>query len=300
MTTLKPEATGHRFAIAPIFITPVFWTVNYLVARRAPGVIEPHALASFRWLMAGLLFSLGYWGQIWQQRMQILQDWKHYAVLGALGMWICGAWVYIGAQTTVAVNIDLLYSVSPVLVVVASTLWLKEKVTSHQVVGVFIALAGVLHVIFKGQWRDLLGVQFVVGDGWILAATASWSLYSVLLKKWHADLGASARLAVIALAGVLVMLPFTVAEALANPVPVLSWPGFGLSLAAAVFPGYAAYLAFSVMQRELGAARASVVLYLGPIYAAVIAWWVLGEPLMLFHLLGLALILPGIYLVNRK
>lgn len=294
------NSSKQRFALALIFITPAFWTVNYLVARKAPGVIEPHALASMRWLMAGFLFGLGYWGQIWAERRQILQDWKHYLVLGALGMWICGAWVYVGGRTTVAVNIALIYSISPVLVVAASALWLKERVGALQVCGVVIALVGVLHVILKGQWNDLAAVQFVPGDGWILAAAIAWSVYSVLLKRWHSPLGASARLAVIALAGVLVMLPFTVVEAATNPLPPLTLPGFGLSLAAALFPGYGAYLAFSVMQRELGAARVSVVLYLGPIYAAVIAWLVLGEPLKIHHLIGLALILPGIYLVNRK
>ena len=294
------NSSKQRFALALIFITPAFWTVNYLVARKAPGVIEPHALASMRWLMAGFLFGLGYWGQIWAERRQILQDWKHYLVLGALGMWICGAWVYVGGRTTVAVNIALIYSISPVLVVAASALWLKERFGALQVCGVVIALVGVLHVILKGQWNDLAAVQFVPGDGWILAAAIAWSVYSVLLKRWHSPLGASARLAVIALAGVLVMLPFTVVEAATNPLPPLTLPGFGLSLAAALFPGYGAYLAFSVMQRELGAARVSVVLYLGPIYAAVIAWLVLGEPLKMHHLIGLALILPGIYLVNRK
>jgi drug/metabolite transporter (DMT)-like permease len=294
------HSSKQRLALALIFITPVFWSVNYLVARKAPGVIEPHALASMRWLMAGFLFGLGYWGQIWAERRQILQDWRHYLILGALGMWICGAWVYVGGRTTVAVNIALIYSISPVLVVAASALWLKERVTPLQLCGVVIALAGVLHVILKGQWNDLTAVQFVPGDGWILAATMAWSVYAVLLKRWHSPLGASARLAVIALSGVLVMLPFTLYEALTNPLPVLTLPGFGLSLAAALFPGYGAYLAFSVMQRELGAARVSVVLYLGPIYAAVIAWLVLGEPLKMHHLIGLALILPGIYLVNRK
>ena len=53
-------------------------------------------------------------------------------------------------------------------------------------------------------------------------------------------------------------------------------------------------------KQELGAARVSVALYLGPIYAAVIAWAVLSEPLRLHHYLGMALVLPGIYLVNRK
>ena len=294
------HAKRHGFALALLFIAPALWAVNYLVARSAPGVIEPHLLASLRWLMAALLFSLGNWGELRAHRAKILQDWKHYLVLGALGMWICGAWVYIGGRTTVAVNIALIYAVSPVLIVAASALWLKERITAIQVSGVLLALAGVLHVILKGQWADLTAVQFVAGDGWVLAAAVSWAAYSLVLKKWHSPLSASARLSVISLSGVLVMLPFTVIEAIQNPLPVLTWPGFGLALAAAVIPGYGAYLSFSVMQRELGAARVSVTLYLGPLYAAVIAWMVLGEPLRLHHYVGMALVLPGIYLVNRK
>jgi drug/metabolite transporter (DMT)-like permease len=300
MASPQPTSSGHRLAFALIFITPAFWTVNYLVARSATGVIEPHLLASLRWLMASFLFGLGYWGQIWRERGQILVDWRHYLVLGALGMWICGAWVYIGGQTTAAVNIALIYSISPVLVVAASALWLNEHVSKTQLAGVFLALAGVLHVVLKGQWARLGDVAFVVGDAWIFAAAAAWTVYSILLKRWHSPLEANPRLAVIALAGVVVMLPFTAYEALVNPLPVLTLPGFGLSLAVALFPGYGAYLAFSVMQRELGAARVSVVLYLGPIYAALIGWLVLGEALSLFHLVGAMLILPGIYLVNQK
>ena len=53
------------------------------------------------------------------------------------------------------------------------------------------------------------------------------------------------------------------------------------------------------MQRELGAARVGVVIYLGPLYAAGLAWLVLGEPLYAFHAVGMVLVLGGIYLVNR-
>ena len=55
-----------------------------------------------------------------------------------------------------------------------------------------------------------------------------------------------------------------------------------------------------VMQRELGVARVGVVLYLGPIYAAVIAWLVLGAALHAYHAWAMAMVLPGIYLVNRR
>ena len=300
MQPTPSHGNRHRLALALLFIAPALWAVNYLVARSAPGVIEPHLLASLRWLMAAVLFSLGNWRELRAHRTQIFQDWKHYVVLGALGMWICGAWVYIGGRTTVAVNIALIYAISPVLTVAASALWLKERITTIQLCGVLVALAGVLHVILKGQWKYLTAVQFVPGDGWVLAAAVSWAAYSLLLKKWHSSLSASARLSVISLSGVMVMLPFTIIEAIQNPLPVLTLPGFGLALTAAVIPGYGAYLAFSVMQRELGAARVSVMLYLGPIYAAVIAWAVLGEPLRLHHYVGMALVLPGIYLVNRK
>ena len=290
----------HQFALVLLFITPALWSVNYLVARSAPGQIEPHALALLRWLMASVLFGLGYWTEIWSARAEILRDWKQYLLLGALGMWICGAWVYLGGRTTVAVNIALIYSVSPVLIFIGSALWLKERVALPQFVGVLIALAGVLHVVTKGQWASLASVRWEQGDAWVMGAALSWAAYSLLLRRWTSTLAVSARLAVIALAGVIVLVPFTLIEALLNPQPLPTFYGLGLSVAAALFPGYGAYLAFSVMQRELGAARASVVQYLGPVYAALIAWMVLGEPIQWHHWIGLALILPGIYLVNRR
>jgi drug/metabolite transporter (DMT)-like permease len=288
----------HRAALALLFITPALWSVNALVARKAVGV-EPHLLAMTRWLLASLLFALGTWREIWTHRQQVLADWKHYLVLGALGMWICGAWVYIGGRSTSAANIGLIYSVSPVLIVLASALWLGERFRMLQALGVALALSGVLHVVLKGQWGALAAVQFVPGDGWILAATLSWTLYSLLLKKWHSPLGAGARLAVISLAGAMVNLPFALREIAHSSAPVFTAEWAALALIAAVIPGVGAYLAHSVMQRELGAARVSVVLYLAPIYTAVMAWLVLGEGLNSYHLWGLALVLPGIYLVTR-
>lgn len=287
------------WVFALLMLTPAIWSVNYLVARGAAGVIEPHTLASGRWLLAALLLSLGHWRSLWQARHHLAEQWLRYAVLGALGMWICGAWVYIAGRTTSALNIALIYSVAPVLIVVASAHWLRERLATHQLLGILMALIGVLHVILKGQWSALTQVQWVPGDLWILACTVSWTAYSLLLKKWTSPLPPSARLSVVGLAGVLIMLPMTALEIWQNPQPALTWPGVGLVLAAALFPGYGAYLAYAVLQRELGAARAGVVLYVAPLYAAGMAWLLLGEPLHLYHAAGMALVLPGIYLVNR-
>ncbi len=292
-------ASRHRLALLLLFITPALWAVNALIARTATGVIEPHLLALLRWLLASGLFLLGAHAEIWAQRRQVLADWKHYLVLGALGMWICGAWVYIGGHTTSAANIGLIYAISPVLIVLASALWLGESFRLRQALGVGLALAGVLHVVLKGQWDTLAAVRFVPGDGWILGATLSWTLYSLLLRKWRSPLGLGAQLALISLAGALINLPFALWEILSSPLPALTLEGSAMALTAAIIPGFGAYLAHSYMQRELGAARVSVVLYLSPVYTALLAWLVLGEGLSAFHLWGMTLVLPGIYLVTR-
>ena len=71
-------------------------------------------------------------------------------------------------------------------------------------------------------------------------------------------------------------------------------------LTAALLPGLGAYWIYGSAQKVLGASRVAVTLYLGPLYAALAAWGVLGEPLGWHHLVGAALILPGVYWVSRR
>lgn len=288
-----------QLAYALIFITPALWGVNYLVARSATASVAPHALALGRWILAGLLLTALSWRELAAHRDAIRREWRQLLVFGALGMWICGAFVYIGARTTPATNIGLLYAISPVLIALVSTLFLKERMGPVQVAGVALALAGVVHVVLKGQWAALATVQFTVGDLWILTAASSWTVYALLLKAWPSAFGPMARLALICWGGVVVLIPFTVVEAFAFMSTELSWRTFGFMLAVALFPGFGAYLSYAFMQRELGAARVGVVLYLGPLYSAALAWAVLGEPIRGFHVGGAALILPGIWLATR-
>jgi drug/metabolite transporter (DMT)-like permease len=294
------SAGAHRLAVALLFITPALWSVNYLVARWAPGVIAPHALAFGRWALAALLLAAACGGELRAKRHLVRSEWRQFLVLGLLGMWVCGAFVYIGGHSTSAVNIGLLYAASPVLIAIASALWLHERVGPAQVAGLALALAGMLHILLRGDWLALLALRLNPGDLWIAVAVACWTLYSLLLRAWPSAFSPVARLTLTAVAGVIVLLPFTVVEALAWWPTELSWRSAALVAAAALLPGAGAYGAYSIMQRELGAARVAIVMYLGPLYSAVLAWAVLGERIAGFHLVGGALILPGIFLSTRK
>ena len=295
---MQPPDRRVRLALLSIWFIPALWAVNYIIARKAPGVIEPYSLALGRWGLAGLLLAWFARSELWRERRTVLAVWYQYVALGFFGMLVCGAWVYLGAKTTQAMNIALIYSASPVLIALGAVLWLHERFKPRQALGVLLALAGVVHVVVKGQWAALAQVQWVAGDGWIVLAMVSWALYALLQKVWPSTLSSTARLAAICAGGVALLLPCAVWELAQASTPDWTWQATALCVAAALVPGLAAYWIYGWAQKMLGASRVAVTLYLGPLYAAVAAWGVLNEPLGWHHLAGAALILPGVFLVS--
>ncbi len=295
-----PEATPRqvRLALALIWFIPILWTANYVVARTAPGVIGPYALALGRWALAAVVLLALSGGELWQKRAELAQTWWQYLVLGFLGMLVCGAWVYLGARSTGAVNIALIYSASPVLIGLGAALWLGERFSKLQATGVVIAMAGVLHVVLKGQWSALGSVQFVPGDAWIVGATLAWAAYALLQKKWPSSLSATARLAASCTGGVILLLPCALWESTQPGLTQWGLKAWTLIAVAGVIPGLGAYWIYGWSQKVLGASRVAVALYLGPLYTAFVAWAALGETPGWHHAVGAALILPGVFLVS--
>ena len=283
-----------------LWTVPLLWSSNYVIARLANDVIAPHALALGRWALAALILLPWLGRGLLHQRAVLRQEWPQLLVLGFLGMYICGAWVYVAGRTTSSTNMALIYAATPMAIVAAGAWLLHEKMRRAQWAGVVLALLGLLFVIAKGDPARLLAVQFTAGDAWITAAAASWTAYSVLLKRWPSALGPGERLVAIIGGGLLVLLPTAIAEALLMPTPPLGWAAFGLVLLAAVLPGVLSYGAHSLLQRELGASRTAMMLYLAPVYGALLAWLVLGEVPGWYHAAGAALILPSIWLATRR
>ena len=276
------------------------WSVNYVVARTAPGIISPHVLALGRWFLAGLILAAISRSELWRERQHTLRVWPQYLALGTLGMLICGAWVYWAAETTTAINIALIYAASPVLITLGAVVGLKESFSWRQGFGVVLALLGVLHVVVKGQWTALSQVVWVLGDGLIVMAMVSWAAYALLLKKWASPLSSTARLAATCMGGSLVLLPFALTEWVTTAHADWSWTASLLVITAALFPGVGAYWAYGFCQKTLGASRVAASLYMGPLYGSLVAWLFLGETLGWHHAMGAAMILPGIYLASQK
>jgi drug/metabolite transporter (DMT)-like permease len=283
-----------------LWVVPLLWSSNYVIARLAADVIAPHALALGRWALAALILLPWMGRGLWRQRAVLRREWPHLLVLGFLGMYICGAWVYQAGRSTSSTNIALIYAATPMAIAAASAWALGERLSRAQWAGVVLALAGLLFVIARGDPVRLLQVRFVPGDAWITACAISWTAYSVLLKRWPSALSPGERLVAIIAGGLVVLAPATLAEAVLTATPPLGAGALGLVVLAAVLPGVLSYGAYSLLQRELGASRTAMMLYLAPVYGALLAWLVLGEVPGWHHAVGAAMILPSIWLATRR
>jgi drug/metabolite transporter (DMT)-like permease len=288
-----------RFAYVLLLVTPAMSCSNMLAARWIAGDVPPVALAFWRWTLTFLLLLPFVAGDLFRHRSDLRREWRGLLVLGALGMGICGAPVYIAAQTTTATNIGLIFAVSPIVVALLARLLWGERLTPQRIAGIVLCLAGMLAVVLRGEPSALVRLALTVGDFWALLATLGWALYSILLKQNRSALPVTPRLAAITFGGDLVMLPFLAAEtALVGP-PPLTAQTLGVIVFVALVPGLCSYLAYSRLVAQLGPSRTSLQVYLTPLYTALLAWLLLGEQLRLYHLVGGALILPGLFLATR-
>mgnify|MGYP003700562461 CR=1 FL=1 len=158
---------------------------------------------------------------------------------------------------------------------------------------------------FRGEVGVLMSLSFAVGDFWIVGAMAAWAVYCIMLQHRATALPMMARFAAIVTGGILVLLPFTIAEGigiagLGGELPALEPRSFLIVAFLAVVPSFGAYQVYGLVQRILGAGPTSLLMYLFPLYNGVLAYLLLGEQLRSYHLIGAALVLPGIFLATRR
>lgn len=294
------HAVRTRLAYALLCVAPGMWAANMIVARWSADFFPPHALAFWRWVLA-LVPMLAICGAaLWRRRAEALAEWRDLVVLGALGMWVCGAFVYIAAATTSATNIGLIYAGVPVMIMLLSAAVFHERLTPAQVLGAALGLAGVLAIVTQGDPGVLLRLDFTRGDLWALTAAVCWAIYTVILRYRPTRLDPFMRLTGITIGGIVVLLPLTVIEGVVIGVPALDWRSVAAVLIVALLPGFGAYQAYSWLLREIGPVRTGLILYMTPIYVAVLAWLLLGEAVRWYHALGALLVFTGIYLANRR
>jgi drug/metabolite transporter (DMT)-like permease len=235
-----------------------------------------------------------------------MHDWG--AIRGRLGTMILLSVTGIGAFTslqywslehTQALNTLLLQSAGPLVVAVWSLILLGARLTMAQAAGVILSLTGVLVILLHGDITALASIQFNKGDIIFTVALVIFGLYSVLTLKRPQIHGLS-FVAFTFGCGAACLIPPLIWELLSRPVMALDTANLLTLFYVAVFPSTIAYLCFNRGVQLIGANRAAPFFHVVPVFGAIMAILFLGERPQLFHLIGFALVLTGVFVASRK
>lgn len=286
-----------------MLVTPALFAANLLVARWAESAaIPPLFLAFGRWALAFAILLPAAGPRLWALRGSLLANWQRILLLAGLGMGLAVGPQYIGARQTSAANIAIIFAACPALVTLLETLVWKAPLSKHQAGGMLLAVLGILVVLSKGEPGALGSLAFGAGDLWVMLAACGWVLYTVLGRRLPLPpMPATVKLAALIGGGALVLLPFAAVEAISGARPDFLDARLYLALAfLAVVPSLGAYFCYDRLVAVAGPARASMSVYLIPLFATLAAWPLLGEAPRSYHVAGFGVIIAGVLLSSVR
>ena len=285
-------------------IAPLLWAGNAVIGRLVNTLVPPITLNFLRWALAfALLLPLASW--VLRPDSGLWSHWRRYAVLGLLGVGCYNALQYLALTTSTPLNVTLVAASSPVWMLGIGALFFGQRVTARQVLGAVLSIAGVLIVLARGDWQQLLAVRLVPGDVYVLLATAAWAVYSWLLVRPGDPPAIRADWAAFLLAQIVFGLGWSGLFAAGEWAVTEAQIQWGWQLAAAlvyvaVGPAIIAYRCWGMGVQRAGPNVAGFFANLTPLFAAVMSAAFLGELPHHYHGAAFALIVGGIVVSSRR
>ncbi len=282
-----------------IGLSTLMWGGNVIAGRLAVGEISPMSVTCLRWFIVCLFFSLILRRQFLAEWPIVKPYWRKLALLGGIGFTLFNALFYVGAQYTSAVNMAVLQGTFPALVILGMALLFGTAITSVQALGVLVTFCGVAIIASKGELATLLNLRFNRGDVLLLLATMIFAGYTIGLRDRPKASGLVV-FAVLATAAFVTSIPFLATEILFGASYWPSLKGICVLIYAAIGPSLLAQIFFLRGVELMGPSRTGVFYNLVPVFGALLAVAILGEPFHLYHALAFILVLGGIWLAEHK
>jgi len=295
-----PNQKNNFLAFSLLFIQPIFMASNLIVARGGVEHVPPISLAFWRWTVVVLILLPFTFSFLIKNSKIIKKEFKKLFFLGAMGCGVCGAFPFLAGETTTVTNMGIIYTSSPIFIILISAIFFNEKVNLIKIIGLVSCLLGVFAIIIKGDFNLLLNLNFTIGDLWMLAAAIGWAFYSIYLFYWKSKLPIFQRFTLVAFFGAISLFPFYIIEEVAVQRTLFNSQFFLWVLFAAISPGIIAFTLYTQAQKSLGASLTGFTLYVFTIYAAIYGFIFFDEKLESFHYLGTVLVFFGVYLAKKN
>ena len=296
------SSSGSWIANQPYLLlctTALFWAGNAIVGRLAAGHIPPVTLSFLRWSLAFFIILPFAWRHLVRDWAAIRARLGIMIFISAMGISAFNTLQYWALEHTQALNTLLLQSSGPLIVALWSLILLGIRLTLAQAAGVVVSLTGVLVILLHGDLTTLATITFNKGDIIFAGAMIVFGLYSVLTLKRPQIHGLSFAAFTFG-CGAACLIPLWIWELISRPVMQLTVPNLLSLLYVAVFPSTLAYLCYNRGVQLIGANRAAPFFHVVPLFGSAMAMVFLGERPQLFHVVGFALVLTGVFVASRK
>ncbi|GJQ34361.1 MAG: hypothetical protein JETCAE01_03710 [Anaerolineaceae bacterium] len=281
--------------------TVIVWGATFIATKIALRDVSPATIVWLRFAMGTLIL-----GAMVALRRQFAlpekSEWLYFAMLGFLGVTFHQWLQATGLQTAKATTTAWIVATTPVFIAILGWLALKERLNGLQIIGIILAAFGVLLIVSKGNFSALFtGEEGTFGDLLILISSVNWAVYTILSRRELARHPAARMMFFVMLLGWLFIniWIFGFGPGLSE-VAKLTSSGWSAIILLGVFGSGLAYIAFYDALQEIPASQLGAFFNVEPLVTTLLASFMINEAITAITLIGGAIIILGIWLVNKK
>ena len=289
----------RNLALLAALAATTIYGLNHTIAKGAmPDYVGPFAFIMLRLGGATLLFWII---SVFAPKQKIeKRDWGRFFACALLGMAINMLAFFKGLQLSTPINSSVLVTITPIIVVILSAIFIKERVTINKGLGIFLGFVGALTLILFGAEIRQDAPNIPLGNSLFVLNATVYGSYLILVKKLTEKYHPLVLMKWLFTIGFVLVFPVTYSEFTEIQWTTMpSWV-FGVIGFVVIGTTFLTYLFNVFALQELKASTVGAFTYVQPVIGIVFALFTGKDNLTLIKILAACLVLLGVYLASRK
>ncbi len=282
-----------------LFLVALIYGANYTIAKEVldNDHIKPIGFILMRVIIGLILFTAIHTFYIKEKVDK--KDLLRLMLCGLFGVAINQTFFFSGLKLTTPINASLIMTTTPILVLIASSIMIGEKITPRKILGIIAGCSGAILLILNGRTISFEKEQ-VLGDLLIFINASSYGIYLVIVKSLMLKYNPITVVKWVFIFGTLFVFPFGIGE-----LSEVRWNTFDTSIWLAIIyvlvcTTFLAYLLNAYALKTVNPSVVSIYIYLQPLLATTIALIFAKDNLVAVKVFSGILIFVGVYLVSSQ
>ncbi len=281
-----------------LLMTAFFWGGTFVAGRVLADSAGPYSAAFIRFAVASFFLCVitckieGRLPRIGRKQFLNL------FLLGMTGVFAYNVFFFKGLKLISAGRAAVIIANNPIIISVLSAIVFKEKLGFLKISGILISVSGAVIALSKGNPAQLFAAGPGVGDLIIFGCVLSWAAYSLIGKTVMESFSPMASVACSSAIGAVCLFIPACIEGMLSDIFTYSLADWISLVYLGIFGTVVGFVWYYEGIKTIGPARASIFINFVPLSAIVLAFVILGEPVSLSLLMGVILVITGVFLTN--